>query len=235
MNGRLTSGGVSSEAEWYTSGRYAEVAISARGGLVSKIVHSQIERGISTRDHFSKVLEVGALSGQHLPYVRHSFDEWVLTDIIDLAPSEAKFDDARVTFEVQDVHSLSYGPHSFDRVAAMCVVHHLDHPMRALVEMRRVCKPGGVLTILLPVDPGWASNLARRMTSMRRAKKLGLLEEARRCRALGHRNHFDSLHWQFNEVFKHDQVRVYSWPVARGGKLLNMFTSWHIVRSDLDK
>jgi SAM-dependent methyltransferase len=223
---------MSDSSDWYTSDGYDKVAISAQGGLAGRIFHSQIERGISSNDHYSKVLEIGALSGQHLPYVRHTFDTWTLSDIIDHPTGE--FDDSRIVFERQDAHALSFNDHSFDRVAAMCVAHHLDQPMLALTEMRRVCRPGGILTIFLPVEPGWSYNLAIHLTSIRRARRLGLEEEALRSRALQHRNHFDSLRWQFNEVFKRDQVRTFSWPLPFGGKYLNMFTSWHVVRSEQD-
>lgn len=220
------------DSSWYTNGSYDQVAVSAQGGLAGRIFHSQIERGISKNDHFSRVLEIGALSGEHLPYVRHSFDSWTLSDIID--HKTGKFDDDRVHFERQDVHGLTYSDHSFDRVAAMCVVHHLDRPIQALAQMRRVCKPGGVLTIFLPVEPGWQYSLGISLTSMRRAKKLGLQEEAIRSRALQHHNHFESLQWQFREVFKHDAVKIFTWPFPFGGKYLNAFTSWHVVRSDQD-
>lgn len=220
------------DSDWYTSGKYEDIAISAQGGLAARIFHSQIERGISSHQHFPKVLEIGALTGQHLPYVRHSFDSWTLSDIID--HPTGSFEDERITFERQDAHDLTFPSHSFDRVAAMCVAHHLDRPMQALYEMRRVCRPGGVLTLFLPVEPGWAYNLGVRLTSQRRARKLGLEEQAIRSRALQHRNHFDSLRWQFREIFKRDEVQVYSWPFPFGGKYLNMFTSWHVTRSTED-
>jgi SAM-dependent methyltransferase len=220
------------DSEWYSSGKYESVAISAQGGLAARIFHTQIERGLSRSHHIPRVLEVGALTGQHLPYVRHSFDTWTLTDIVDHPTGQ--FDDERIRFERQDVHQMTFADHAFDRIAATCVVHHLDKPIAALTEMRRVCRPGGVLTILLPVEPGWSYNMAIRLTSLRRAKKLGLKDEAVLSRAIGHQNHFDSLRTQFRAVFKHDTVKIHSWPLPFGGKHLNMFTSWNVIRSDHD-
>jgi len=220
---------VESNSEWYGSGNYDSLAVSAQVGLAARVFHSQIERGIKPRSHFEDVLEVGALSGQHLPYVRHSFGSWTLTDVVDHPTGE--FEDSRVSFSREDVHNMTFEDNRFDRVAAMCVVHHLDYPINALAEMRRVCKPGGILTILLPFEPGWAYSLGIRLTSVRKAKKLGLLEKALESRALGHRNHYSSLAWQFRETFKSDSVRVYTWPLPVGGRFLNMFSSWHIVKS----
>lgn len=84
------------ESEWYESGKYSEIAISAQGGLAAKIFHHQIERGLSGKDFFRSVLEIGALSGEHLPYVKHEFDSWTLCDIVD--PQEKEFQDPRVNF-----------------------------------------------------------------------------------------------------------------------------------------
>ena len=216
------------ESNWYSSGGYDAVATSAQSGITARIFHSQIERGIPASAHYPRVLEVGALTGQHLPYVRHSFDSWVLSDIV--PHPTGVFDDARISFVQQDVHKMTFEDHFFDRVAATCVVHHLDRPMTALAEMRRVCKPGGAITILLPIDPGWMYDLSLRLTSVRRAKKLGLLDEALRSRALDHHNHFTSLRWQFGEAFRNDDVKVFTWPLPFGGKFLNIFSAWHIVR-----
>lgn len=70
-------------------------------------------------------------------------------------PEESALDIAReeiarrgiegVRFEVADVHELPYDDDSFDVVHAHQVLQHVHDPVRALREMRRVCKPGGVV------------------------------------------------------------------------------------------
>jgi SAM-dependent methyltransferase len=52
---------------------------------------------------------------------------------------------ANVTFEVADVHALRFADDSFDVVHAHQVLQHLADPVQALREMRRVCRPGGVV------------------------------------------------------------------------------------------
>ncbi|GMA30799.1 class I SAM-dependent methyltransferase [Litorihabitans aurantiacus] len=52
-----------------------------------------------------------------------------------------------VSFEQADVHELPYGDASFDVVHAHQVLQHLPDPVSALVEMRRVLRPGGVLAV----------------------------------------------------------------------------------------
>ena len=50
-----------------------------------------------------------------------------------------------VDFAVEDVHALSFADDTFDVVHAHQVLQHVADPVRALREMRRVAKPGGVV------------------------------------------------------------------------------------------
>jgi SAM-dependent methyltransferase len=51
-----------------------------------------------------------------------------------------------VSFVVGDVHDLDLPDDSFDVVHAHQVLQHVTDPVQALREMRRVCRPGGVVT-----------------------------------------------------------------------------------------
>ena len=46
---------------------------------------------------------------------------------------------------VADVHALPFPDRSFDVVHAHQVLQHVADPVRALREMRRVCRPGGTV------------------------------------------------------------------------------------------
>lgn len=48
---------------------------------VMRASHRLVEMHFQERDHFAKVLEIGAGTGEHLAFVRHSFDQYVLTDM----------------------------------------------------------------------------------------------------------------------------------------------------------
>jgi SAM-dependent methyltransferase len=50
-----------------------------------------------------------------------------------------------VTFDVGDVYALAFPDDTYDVVHAHQVLQHLTDPVAALVEMRRVCAPGGVV------------------------------------------------------------------------------------------
>ena len=52
---------------------------------------------------------------------------------------------ANVRFQTADVHELPFADASFDAVFAHAVLQHVREPLRALSEMRRVLRPGGVV------------------------------------------------------------------------------------------
>lgn len=54
---------------------------------------------------------------------------------------------SNVSFDVQDVHALTFADDSFDVVHAHQVLQHVSHPVGALSEMRRVTKPGGWVAV----------------------------------------------------------------------------------------
>jgi SAM-dependent methyltransferase len=52
---------------------------------------------------------------------------------------------ANVRFEAGDVYALDFPDGTFDVVHAHQVLQHLSDPVAALAEMRRVCRPGGLV------------------------------------------------------------------------------------------
>jgi SAM-dependent methyltransferase len=67
---------------------------------------------------------------------------------LDLARAEAgRRGVTTVDFAVADVHALDFPDDTFDVVHAHQVLQHVADPVRALREMRRVCRPGGVVAV----------------------------------------------------------------------------------------
>ena len=64
-------------------------------------------------------------------------------DVLALARQEAdRRGQANVRFEVGDVYDLGFDDGTFDVVHAHQVLQHLSDPVAALIEMRRVARPG---------------------------------------------------------------------------------------------
>ena len=85
-----------------------------------------------------------------------------------------------VSFEVADLFALPFADASFDVVHAHQVLQHVADPVAALVEMRRVCRPGGLVAArdgdypaftFAPVEPDMVLAIAAygRLTRINRA------------------------------------------------------------------
>jgi SAM-dependent methyltransferase len=67
-------------------------------------------------------------------------------DVLDQARGEAdRQGRSNVSFGTGDVYHLGFGDAEFDVVHAHQVLQHLSDPVGALAEMRRVCRPGGLV------------------------------------------------------------------------------------------
>ena len=56
-----------------------------------------------------------------------------------------------VEYPEVDIHRLPYGDGSFDLVVHSDTLEHVDNPVHALAECRRVLKPGGALCFTIPI------------------------------------------------------------------------------------
>jgi SAM-dependent methyltransferase len=68
-----------------------------------------------------------------------------LEALADARAEAARRAQRNVTFDVGDVRDLGFNDAAFDVVHAHQVLQHLTDPVAALAEMRRVCRPGGVV------------------------------------------------------------------------------------------
>jgi len=83
----------------------------------------------------------GSWSAEISDLVEHIDAIDVSPDIIDLARERPV---ENIEFSVRDVHQTGFPAERFDRVFCISVLHHLDLP-RALEEIHRVLRPGGLL------------------------------------------------------------------------------------------
>jgi SAM-dependent methyltransferase len=67
-------------------------------------------------------------------------------DVLSVARAEVdRRNLTNVAFATADVHKLDFPDDAFDVVHAHQVLQHVADPVRALREMRRVCRPGGIV------------------------------------------------------------------------------------------
>jgi ubiquinone/menaquinone biosynthesis C-methylase UbiE len=192
-------------------------------------MHRSLERGYERGTFFRSVLELGGNLGEHLEYVNHAYDEYVLTDRFDSMSNAAKqaLGVRRIRFEAEDAEALSFADSSFDRVLNTCLLHHLKNPEDALLEVRRVLRPGGVADIFLSSDPGLAFRLARWIGPRLSARLKGEEDLKTLMDARDHINHAGGLRRLIQHVFRLDSVKERSYPLR--GMTWNS-SLWHTFR-----
>jgi len=144
---------------------------------VNNAGHRLAEALVPSAHSFAKVLEVGAGTGVHFEFVKHRFGSYYLTDI-----SEDRLRIARarhggrlgLRFDIADATALKYDDDSFDRLISIYNLEHLPHPHRVLREWRRVVRPGGLISVAIPLDGGVAWRLGRHLTTRRAFARKGI-------------------------------------------------------------
>lgn len=216
--------------DWYEN-HYNSVTASANGSVFQSYMHKAMETPFPPTSHFERVLEVGGNRGEHLQFVRHTHDAYVISDLrppgLDFTPRGA----GRVMATCCDASSLPHPAETFDRVLATCLFHHVVDPLRVATEMRRVTRRGGRITILIPTDPSLAYRAGVFATSRRNAARFGLKEQMYLVKALDHRNHYRSIACQLAHVFRRDGVSIAYRPLRVPSVELNAFAVWQVART----
>ena len=93
------------------------------------------------------VIEIGCGSGQLSIPLSPSVASWDATDFSPamIAEAEKRPHGENLSFYVRSASDLPYEHSTFDTAVAANVLHVMPHPERALRELRRVLKPGGLL------------------------------------------------------------------------------------------
>jgi phosphatidylethanolamine/phosphatidyl-N-methylethanolamine N-methyltransferase len=197
---------------------------------VMRAGHRLAEKPFGPEKHFGRVLEIGAGTGEHYTFVRHSVDQYILSDSDPeaLAVAKRKLSDAspdKLGFELQSAQQLSHPERSFDRVIATHVLEHINQPHLVLKEWRRVVKDSGTLTVLIPTDPGIAWRLGRRLGPRRNAIAQSIAYDYVMARE--HVNSCTNLIALLRHYFPNSQEAW--WPLPIPSVDLNLFFAFHAV------
>ena len=180
--------------------------------------HRKLEKKV--KGFYPTVLEVGAGSAEHFPFVTHGFEKYVLSDIrkIDLA----YLTDERQQIELSNIQNLPHREKSIDRVICTCVLHHVENVKVALQELRRVTKSGGLVSINVAMDPGWLYRKSWALTSGRRMKREGI-PFPRSVHYQEHISHFFAIKALMEEIFHEDEISFKYYPFRVPVPSFNIF------------
>ena len=203
---------------------------SSLQSFVMRASHELTERPFDQHQKFGRVLEVGAGTGEHLAFVRHDFDEYVLSDMdaktLEVAARKALPRHAqRLKFSVQHGGQIDAADSSYDRLVATHVLEHIYYPHLALKEWRRDVKNGGTLSILIPTDPGLAWRLGRKLGPRKNAIAQNIAYDYVMARE--HVNSCNNLVALMRHYFPHGTESW--WPTRLPSMDLNLFCAFHSV------
>jgi ubiquinone/menaquinone biosynthesis C-methylase UbiE len=97
-----------------------------------------------------RILDVGCGTGMMLAAAAARGVATTGLDISDVAVAQARVRAPGAEFHVGVAESLPFADGEFDVVSCVGSLEHVMDPARAVREMRRVCRPGGRLLIIVP-------------------------------------------------------------------------------------
>jgi phosphatidylethanolamine/phosphatidyl-N-methylethanolamine N-methyltransferase len=163
----------------------------------------------------------------------------IVFESIDLAAigaaSQSSSGQRKFEFQLADAEKLMFPDGHFDRSVHTCLLHHLGDPESALREMKRVVRPGGIVSIYLPNDPGFIYRLVQQATTGRLQRRVLKSQEYSisegYLRALEHPNHYLAINEMILEVFKSDEIKRTNFPFRVSAFNFNFFSVFHITIS----
>lgn len=232
-----------SQVEHYYENAFPVVNSKGIGGVATRFFNRALERRYAHDDMFARILELGAAHGEHAKFVRHGFDLYLMTDIVDRkidlaaigAASQSSSGQRKFEFQLADAEKLMFPDGHFDRSVHTCLLHHLGDPESALREMKRVVRSGGIVSIYLPNDPGFIYRLVQQATTGRLQRRVLKSQEYSisegYLRALEHPNHYLAINEMILEVFKSDEIKRTNFPFRVASFNFNFFSVFHITIS----
>jgi SAM-dependent methyltransferase len=148
-------------AEYMTRGTYVTLLEQFNQGYPLR----SMKRG-------GRTLEIGAGIGAHCAWEDLGAQEYFCNE---LRPElferiQMKYPNVRAVVGDCQEH-LDFPDHYFDRVIAIHVLEHLPDLPRALTEIKRVLKPEGKFSVVIPCEGGKAYSLARHFSAKRAFEK----------------------------------------------------------------
>ncbi len=209
---------------------YYEAVFNTSGivGWGYRKTHRAVE-SLASKGFGQEILEIGAGTGEHLPFVNPEFAKYTMLDLSPEPEQPSWQEDDRVSWISADAALANFDDESFDRIISMCVLHHLGDPTTVFANVHRWLRPGGTFSFFLPSDPGFMNRLNRRLFVTPKARKAGF-EHYEYFNAIEHRNHY----WGLREMLMHEfhgcEIRTSYWPFRIPIGDLSLYSIWHITK-----
>jgi len=183
--------------------------------LIRENIHKNIEKQISKDFKAKKVLELGALFGNHKNFISHNFDEYYETDLLikkDSIENLKNYNLIRMPIDAEDLSKFK--SNYFDRLIATCLIVHLNFPEKALKEWKRVVKKDGYLTIWVQLEPSLLLRMYQYLVSKRKNKNFDEIHY------LEHLHYYQRIDYLIQKEFEHNSIKKIYYPFR--------FLSWNL-------
>jgi SAM-dependent methyltransferase len=132
------------------------------------IVNFNNTYALRTAGHGTRTLEIGAGKGEYLRHEDTAGKEYYALELRQELAANIEREFPNVHTLVGDCQKRIDVPDAFfDRVIAIHVLEHLNNLPATLDEVRRVIKPDGLFSIVIPCEGGALYHLGRQFTSKR--------------------------------------------------------------------
>ena len=137
-------------------------------GLIKRSRYSKWRELLWSKVEGTHILEVGVGTGKNFPYYPSDVEITAIDfskKMLKRAQDKASKQKVKARLQQMDVQNLEFEDNTFDTVVASFVFCSVPDPVHGLMEVERVCKPGGKVVLLEHVLSanrilGWLMNLA---------------------------------------------------------------------------